>query len=108
MNKPIRTMAVVCMLLFLALLLNATYLQYFRADALNDRSGNRRVMDAEFSRKRGAILAAGNPLAVSRPSDDRFEYQRRYPEPFKYAHLTGYYSYIYGAISENHRKLPGP
>ncbi|HET6560362.1 MAG TPA: penicillin-binding protein 2 [Marmoricola sp.] len=97
MNKPIRTMAVVCMVLFLGLLLNATYLQYFRADTLNDRNGNRRVMDAEFSRKRGAILDAGNPLAVSRPSDDRFEYQRRYPEPLKYAHLTGFYSYLYGA-----------
>ncbi len=97
MNKPIRTMAVVCMVLFLGLLLNATYLQYFRADALNDRNGNRRVIDAEFSRKRGAILTAGNPLAVSRPSDDRFEYQRIYPEPLKYAHLTGFYSYLYGA-----------
>jgi penicillin-binding protein A len=104
MNKPIRTMAVVCMVLFLGLLLNATYLQYIRAETLNDRSGNRRVMDAEFSRKRGAILAAGNPLAVSRPSDDRFEYQRRYPEPFKYAHLTGYYSYIYGATGVESRQ----
>ena len=97
MNKPIRTMAVVCMVLFLGLLMNATYLQYFRADALNDRSDNRRVIDAEFSRKRGAILVSGSPAAISRPSDDRFEHQRRYPEPFKYAHLTGFYSYIYGA-----------
>ena len=61
MNKPIRTMAVFCMVLFVALLLNASYLQYLRADDLNDRNDNRRVRDAEFSRKRGAILVAGHP-----------------------------------------------
>ncbi len=97
MNKPIRLMAMVCMVLFVALLGNATYLQYFRAEALNDRNDNRRVRDAEFSRQRGAILVAGTPVAESVPSDTRFEYQRRYPQPFKYAHTTGFFSYIYGA-----------
>ncbi len=84
------------MRLFLALLLNATYVQYFRADALNSRDGNRRVIDAQFSRERGPILVAGDPVAASRPVDDRYQFQRRYPQPFKYAHLTGYFSYIYG------------
>ena len=59
MNKPIRTMSIFCMLLFVALLLNATYLQYWQADSLNSLSqhpDNKRVRDAEFSRKRGAIL----------------------------------------------------
>ena len=97
MNKPIRTMAVFCMVLFVALLLNASYLQYLKADDLNDRNDNRRVRDAEFSRERGAILVAGTPVAESKPVDDQFEYQRAYPQPFKYAHLTGFYSYIYGA-----------
>ena len=97
MNKPIRTMAVFCMLLFLALLLNATYLQYISAGSLNDRSDNRRVRDAEFSRKRGAILVDGKPVAESVPVDDQFKYQRRYPTPLRYAHVTGFFSYIYGA-----------
>jgi peptidoglycan glycosyltransferase len=97
MNKPIRTMAVFCMVLFLALLLNASYLQYLQADDLNDRNGNARVRDAEFSRKRGAILVAGSQVAESVPVDDQYKYQRQYPQPFKYAHLTGFYSYIYGA-----------
>ena len=96
MNTPIRRLAVACMVLFLALLLNASYVQYFQADELNDRSGNRRVLDAEFSRKRGPILVAGRQVAESVKSDDQFEYQRRYPQPFKYAHSTGYYSYLYG------------
>src|SRR3712207_3608476 len=90
-------MAVFCMLLFLALLVNATYVQYVRADALNSRDGNRRVIDAQFSRERGPILVDGDPVAASRPVDDRYQFQRRYAQPFKYAHLTGYFSYIYGA-----------
>ena len=96
MNKPIRTMAVVCMALFLALLVNSTYLQYIRADELNSRNDNKRVRDAEFSRERGAILVRGDAIAESRPSKDDFEFQRVYPTPEKYAHISGYYSYIYG------------
>jgi peptidoglycan glycosyltransferase len=92
-------MAVFCGLLFLALLVNATYVQYFRADALNNHDGNRRVIDAQFSRERGPILVGGDPVAESRPIDDRYQYQRRYPQPFTYAHLTGFFSYLYGATA---------
>jgi len=96
MNKPIRTMAIVCLALFLALLVNSTYLQYLQADQLNSRNDNKRVRDAEFSRERGAILVRGNSVAESVPVDDQFEFQRRYPQPLKFAHLSGYYSYTYG------------
>ena len=41
MNKPIRTISLFCMLLFIALMANATYLQYWQADALNKDSRNR-------------------------------------------------------------------
>jgi peptidoglycan glycosyltransferase len=96
MNKPIRTMSIFSLALFLALLVNSTYLQYLQADDLNSRNDNKRVRDAEFSRERGAILVRGNAVADSKPVDDQFEYQRRYQRPLKYAHLTGYYSYTYG------------
>jgi penicillin-binding protein A len=95
-NKPIRTMAIACLALFLALLVNSTYLQYIRADELNSRNDNKRVRDAEFSRERGAILVRGTSVAESVPVDSQFEFQRRYPQPLKYGHLTGYYSYTYG------------
>jgi peptidoglycan glycosyltransferase len=95
-NKPIRTMSIVCMALFLALLVNSTYLQYLKADELNSRDDNKRVRDAEFSRERGAILVRGKSIAESKPVDDEFEFQRTYPQPKKYAHITGYYSYTYG------------
>ncbi|HEX6516847.1 MAG TPA: penicillin-binding protein 2, partial [Nocardioidaceae bacterium] len=96
MNKPIRTMSILCMVLFMALLLNSTYLQYFRAGYLNSRDDNKRVRDAEFSRKRGAILVGGNPIAESRPVKDEYKYLRTYPRPYKYAQVSGYYSYLYG------------
>ncbi len=97
MNKPIRTMSVFCMVLFLCLLLNATYVQYVSSSSLNDHNDNRRVRDAEFSRKRGAILVDGKPIAQSVPVDDQYKYQRRYPAPLRYAHVSGFFSYIYGS-----------
>ncbi len=97
MNKPIRTVSIFCLLLFVALMANATYLQYFQADTLEDHAGNARVFNAAYSRERGAIVAGRAPIAESVPVDDQYEFLRRYPEPFKYAPLTGYFSYEYGA-----------
>jgi peptidoglycan glycosyltransferase len=96
MNRPIRIMAIFCMMLFVALLVNATYLQYVEAGSLNGHNNNKRVRDAEFSRKRGAILVAGRPIAESRPVSDQYKYLRYYPEAREYAQSTGYYSYIFG------------
>lgn len=97
MNKPIRTIAIFCLLLFLALMANATYLQYFRSDSLNGRAENRRVFDAAYSRERGSIIVGRDAIASSEPSDDRYEFQRTYKQPFKYAPITGYFAYAYGA-----------
>ena len=38
MNKPIRNLAVGCMLLFMALLINASFVQYWQADDLTSLS----------------------------------------------------------------------
>lgn len=94
MNKPIRTLSLFCLVLFLALLINVSYLQYFAAGDLNARSENRRVVQAAFSRERGAILVGRTPVAESVRSDDKYKWQRTYPQPFKYAHVTGYFSYF--------------
>jgi peptidoglycan glycosyltransferase len=96
LNKPIRALSIFCLVLFVALLVNSTYLQYIQADELNSRNDNKRVRDAEFSRERGAILVGSRPVAESRPVDDEFEFQRVYTRPAKYAHVTGYYSYTFG------------
>src|SRR6476469_3332835 len=93
MNKPIRTVSIFCLVLFLALALNATYLQYYHASALNDRAGNGRVATATFSRERGAILVGGQPIAQSIPSNDQYKYQRVYKQPLMYAPITGWYTF---------------
>lgn len=94
MNKPIRTVSIFCLLLFLALMINATYLQYWRAGALNDDSRNRRATVESFSRERGAILVSRNSVAESVPSDDKYKFQRVYPKPMMYAPVTGWFSYF--------------
>ncbi len=94
MNKPIRVVSVFCMLLFLALLVNATYLMYVRADGLSADPRNRRIITATFSRERGAILVGKEAIARSVPSDDKYKFQRTYSEPFKYAPITGYFSWF--------------
>ena len=94
MNKPIRTISIFCLLLFLALMLNATYLQYWKAGALDDDPRNRRV------HRRVVLPRARRDPGRARPgraeraqSNDQYKYQRTYPQPFKYAPLTGYFSY---------------
>jgi peptidoglycan glycosyltransferase len=96
MNKPIRYLAIACLTMFLALVANVNYVQFVQADELNDKSGNRRVIDEEYSRARGPILVAGEPIAQSVKSNDRYVYQRTYPDGGLYAPLTGYFSYIFG------------
>jgi penicillin-binding protein A len=93
-NKPIRTLSLFTLLLFLALLANVTYVQYVRAGDLNADPRNRRVIDAAFSRDRGPILVGREAVAESVPSDDRYEHQRVYNKPFRYAPVTGFFSFF--------------
>ena len=93
MNKPIRAISIFCLFLFLALMANATYLQFWAADGYNDDPRNRRIVEAAFSRERGAILVGRDPIAESVPSDDEYKFQREYPSPFVYAPITGFFSF---------------
>ena len=96
MNRPIRTLAIGCLLLFALLLVNVNYVQVFLAGNLNDSDANKRARDAECARKRGPILVEGQPIARSTPSNDRLKYIRKYSEPKLYAPATGFFSCIYG------------
>lgn len=93
MNKPIRTLSIFCLLLFLALMANVTWLQYGEAKSLDDHPGNARVIQAAFGRQRGAILVGKTTIARSVPSKDVYKFQRVYPKGPEYAPLTGYFSY---------------
>jgi peptidoglycan glycosyltransferase len=95
-NGPIRKVAAGCMLLVFLLLANITYVQAIRADELNSRSDNRRVLLDEYAKERGPILVGDEPVALSVETDDEFAYLRQYPIPLVYAPATGYYSSVFG------------
>ncbi len=96
MNRPIRTLAVFSLILFVLLLANANYVQVLRAGDLNARADNRRARDAECSSERGPILVGGKTAAKSIPSGDQLKYLRRYTAAKLYAPVTGYFSCYYG------------
>lgn len=96
MNGPIRKVAAGCLLLVFLLLANITYVQAIRADELNARSDNRRVLLDEYAKERGPILVGDEPVALSIETDDEFAYLRQYPTGALYAPATGYYSSVFG------------
>ncbi|HYP43606.1 MAG TPA: penicillin-binding protein 2 [Propionibacteriaceae bacterium] len=105
MNKPIRRVALVAMLMFALLLANGTYMMLFRQQSLAAEPQNRRVRDAEFAQDRGSILAAGKTeIATTKPVKDRYKFQRTYPEGSLYTPITGYYSYDHArsALESSH------
>jgi penicillin-binding protein A len=95
-NGPIRKVAAGCLLLVFLLLANITYVQAIRADELNARSDNRRVLLDEYAKERGPILVGDEPVALSIETDDEFAYLRQYPTGALYAPATGYYSSVFG------------
>ncbi|QLQ17417.1 MAG: penicillin-binding protein 2 [Micropruina sp.] len=97
MNRPIRAVAVVALLMSFALLANLSFNYLARQDSLNAQSGNRRVQDANFAQDRGAILVGNKAVAETVAVKDRFKFQRKYSDGKLYAPITGFYSYQYGA-----------
>ncbi|MEU5761585.1 penicillin-binding protein 2 [Nocardia sp. NPDC047648] len=98
MNTPLRRVAVAVMVMVVALLANATYVQVIKADDLRSDPRNSRVLLDEYARQRGQISAGGTVLASSIATDDRYKYLRAYPsEPEAYAPATGFYSMQYGS-----------
>ena len=99
MNRPLRRVAVACLVLFGLLLLNVNLRQTVLADGYRDNPRNTRVIVKNYERERGsiALAGAGRPLiATSTETSGRLKYLRSYPAKDLYAHVTGYYSLIYG------------
>jgi penicillin-binding protein A len=107
MNRPIRTLAVFSLVLFGLLLLNANYVQVFKASSLDAMAGNKRARDAECSNERGPILVGGKTAAKSLASGDRLKFLRHYTAAKLYAPVTGYFSCYYGtrAVEESENSI---
>jgi peptidoglycan glycosyltransferase len=78
--------------MFVALFVSTTSIQFFAADTLRADSRNSRTILDSYSTKRGAILVDGSPIAESTPSDDQYQYQRKYTNGALYSAVTGYFT----------------
>jgi peptidoglycan glycosyltransferase len=97
-NGPLRRVSTVVALLFAALFISTTLIQVIFAPSINARPDNRRTLLDNYSRQRGAILVGDQSVAVSQPTpNEEIKYLRSYPQPLPYSHVTGYFSYTYGA-----------
>jgi penicillin-binding protein A len=94
-NTPLRRLASVVVVMFVALMMASTYVQFVTAPDLNADERNVRTLYREFGTPRGPIVVGGEAVASSVPVDDVFGYQRVYTNGPLYAHLTGYYSVVY-------------
>ena len=101
MNRPLRRVALACLVLFGLLLVNVNWVQVVKADAYRDDPRNSRVLLRTYERERGpiAVLAeAGRRQAVAESvrTEGPLTWLRQYPGGPAYAHVTGYYSLVYG------------
>ena len=97
MIRQIHRVTAAIVVLLLALIINLSYIQVFKAGDLRGQAGNQRVTLTEYSRERGPILLASEAIAESTPTSDALKYLREYPDGSTYASITGFYSLVYGA-----------
>ncbi|MFJ6013617.1 peptidoglycan D,D-transpeptidase FtsI family protein [Streptomyces sp. NPDC092952] len=96
MNRTIRRTSVFCLLLVLALLMRATWVQAYQAKALADDDRNRRNTIAQYAQPLGDIIVAGSPVTGSkRTVGSDLAYKRTYKQGELYAAVTGYGSQAY-------------
>ncbi|WP_104197270.1 penicillin-binding protein 2 [Cryobacterium sp. M15] len=90
MNRELKRVSIVVMLMFVTLLGSTSVVQAFQADNLSADPRNTRTLYDSYQVERGAILVKGEPIAQSMPADDDFKFLRTYTNPELYAPITGY------------------
>ncbi|MGW2204524.1 peptidoglycan D,D-transpeptidase FtsI family protein [Streptomyces sp. NPDC001774] len=98
MNKTIRRASAFSLLLVLALLGRATWVQAYEGKALANDKQNRRQVMAQYAQPLGNIVVAGSPVTGSKRTEGGdLAYKRDYTDGELYAAVTGYSSQAYGA-----------
>jgi len=90
MNRELKRVSVVVMLMFVALFSSTSIVQAFQAENLSADARNTRTLLDSYSVERGAILVDGDPIAQSMPSDDVYKFLRTYSNGPLYAPITGF------------------
>ncbi len=103
MERRIRRLGVVMLLLFIGLFVQLNNIQVFKAHGLATASANPRNFTDEYQYPRGTIYSAdGLQLAYSEPSTNAYyKYQRVYPANTAslFAQITGFDSILYGHLT---------
>ncbi|MCF3123322.1 penicillin-binding protein 2 [Streptomyces arenae] len=98
MNKTIRHASVFALLLVLALLVRATWVQFHDSKALADDKHNRRNAIEQYANPLGDIIVGGEAITGSaRTKGGDLAYKRTYKNGELYSPVTGYSSQVYGA-----------
>ncbi|KUO22661.1 peptidoglycan D,D-transpeptidase FtsI family protein [Streptomyces dysideae] len=96
MNKTIRRASVFTLLLVLALLVRATWVQFYEGQALADASDNRRNAITTYAEPLGNIIVAGEAVTGSaKTKGSDLDYKRTYTDGPLYAAVTGFASQAY-------------
>lgn len=90
MNRELKRVTIVALLMFLTLFVASTVIQYVQASNLAADPRNARTLYESYSVERGPILVGGEPIAYSEPSDDDYKFQRIYANGPLYAPITGF------------------
>lgn len=90
MNKELKRVSVIVLLMFVALFGSSTVIAVFQTDNLRVDSRNTRTLYASYSAERGPILVDGVAIAESVLVDDEYKFQRVYSSPDLYSSVTGY------------------
>ncbi|MFE9683838.1 peptidoglycan D,D-transpeptidase FtsI family protein [Streptomyces sp. NPDC006285] len=98
MNTTIRRASVFTLLLVLALLVRATWVQFYEGRALAEDKDNRRNAIEQYAYPLGNIIVGGDAVTGSaRTTGGDLEYKRTYTDGGLYAAVTGFSSQVYGA-----------
>jgi peptidoglycan glycosyltransferase len=91
MNRELKRVSVVVLLMFLTLFTSTTIIQAVQSENLAADPRNTRTLLNSYSVERGPILVAGEPIAQSVPVDDDYKFQRTYSNGPLYAPVTGFF-----------------
>ncbi|HWO15202.1 MAG TPA: penicillin-binding protein 2 [Solirubrobacterales bacterium] len=99
MNRQIVKLFAFIVVLFAVLVGFTSYWSVFDAEALKEKTANKRPLLEQQQIRRGRILAADGTViarSVAKGSGDALRYVRRYPEGSLYGHPIGYSFVRYG------------
>ena len=97
MNRQIKVLLAVFVILMLAIVANLSWLQIFGAEDIQANGANKRRLVQQYAIERGDILSAdGQVIAGTVDTGTEYRYQRQYPMGSLFASVTGYDSWKYG------------